>query len=63
MVSIPYGTIKRDEPSPFIPSIETFQFLMVQLKDLDGDGVVETNEVSIPYGTIKSLHFRLQGNL
>ena len=55
VVSIPYGTIKRNSDRSSNRTTVMFQFLMVQLKDQVGFHRVRTCQaVSIPYGTIKS---------
>jgi len=54
MISIPYGAIKRKKVAKRAAGSAKFQFLMVRLKELTDYDRTQVDNISIPYGAIKS---------
>ena len=54
-ISIPYGSIKRNNRKSTGVRLQRFQFLMVQLKDKAEITGRKEGWISIPYGSIKRL--------
>ena len=54
IISIPYGSIKSENPIQYENIVLGFQFLMVQLKAFSNfPEAFNPNDISIPYGSIK----------
>ena len=54
-ISIPFGTIKRHLGQVVFSRQSSFQFHLVRLKGLDDVSTLHFHNISIPFGTIKSL--------